>query len=190
YFFSYRRMFGFIALTRGRNPDLKDKAGREGLISNTHYRAFVADLEGLFINLATDFFREKATKSIFQDKKKILNEQADALNADKQRVTNEKKAFSRGLKDYPIEFQKYRNEYEELVDQLENKINESEIIYTDIAKLTEKIRKLDLEYKRLLPEIPKHYKPTELQLERLYNYEQDIVQFTETYPPYQPHLCR
>jgi hypothetical protein len=102
YFFSYRRMFGYIGLTRDGNPDLKDKAGREGLISNTKYRAFVADLEGLFISLANDFFKDKAEKRIFLDKKKKLNDQADALKADKQRVTNEKRAFTRGLKEYQL----------------------------------------------------------------------------------------
>lgn len=180
YFFSYRRMFGYIRLTRKDNYGLKDKAGREGLISNNHYRAFVADLEGLFINLAADFFRNKAQKSIFQNKKKSISEQADALKADKQRVTIEKRAFTRGLREYPSKFEKYKNEYESLVHQLEVKLNESEIIYSDIAKLTERIKKMDLEYKSLLPDIPKHYKPTELQLERLYNYEQNVLQFTET----------
>lgn len=180
YFFSYRRMFGYINLTRSGNPDLKDKAGREGLISNIKYRAFVEDLEQLFISLARDFFREDAEKSIFQDKKKVINDQSNALKADQKRIAEEKRAFTRGLKEYPERFEKYRFEYSSLVDQLNNRINSVKIIYNEIAKITDKIKKMDLEYKDLLPSIPKHYKPTELQLERLYNYEQSIIGFTET----------
>jgi signal transduction histidine kinase len=180
YFFSYRRLFGFIGLTRDNNPELKDKAGREGLISNIQYRAFVADLEGLFLSLAVDFFRDSNQKSTFHDKKKSLSDQADALKADKSRVTNEKKSFTRGLKEYPIKLEKYKEEYTRLVRELDQKVNEAEIIYSDIVKLTERIKQMDLEYKHLMPEIPKHYKPTELQLERLYNYEQEVIRFTET----------
>jgi len=180
YFFSYRRMFGYVGITRTENPGLRDKAGREGLISNTYYRTFVDDLENLFISLARDFFRESSDKTVFQDKKKLLNDQVDALKADRDRITKEKKAFTRGLKEYPELFKKYKQEYSELVRQLEVKISSAKIIYTEIASITEKIKKMDLEYKSLLPPIPKHYKPTELQLERLNSYEQDIIQFTET----------
>ena len=180
YFFSYRRMFGYVSLKRERNPNLIDKAGREGLISNSSYRAFVSDLELLFINLARDFFRESSEKSVFQDKKKLLNEQADALKADKARITAEKKAFTRGLKDYPIKFKEYQLQYSKLILQLNEKLNTNKTTYDDIAFILEKIKKMDLEYKNLLPIIPKHYKPTELQLERLNNYEQDVINFTET----------
>lgn len=180
YFFSYRRLFGYVGLTREINSDLKDKAGREGLIKNIKYRAFVSDLEGLFNSLTADFFREKATHSIFRDKKKELNNQADALKADKKRVTNEKRAFTRGLKEYPDKFKKYRKDYEILVNELSKRIQATKILYEEIDELTTKIKKMDLEYKDLLPDIPKHYKPTELQLERLYSYEQEILDFTET----------
>lgn len=46
-FWSYRRTFGRIALTRSGNPNLRDKAGREGLIDNTAHR----DLKALVIEL-------------------------------------------------------------------------------------------------------------------------------------------
>jgi signal transduction histidine kinase len=39
-FWSYRRTFGRIAITRHDNPNLKDKAGREGLIDNQSKREF------------------------------------------------------------------------------------------------------------------------------------------------------
>jgi len=40
YFWNHRQMFGRIALSRHRNPNLKDKAGREGFIDNTAAKTF------------------------------------------------------------------------------------------------------------------------------------------------------
>lgn len=40
HFWNHRRMFGRIALKRQTNPNLKDKAGREGFIDNAAARAF------------------------------------------------------------------------------------------------------------------------------------------------------
>lgn len=40
YFWNHRQMFGRIALTRDKNPNLKDKAGREGFIDNTAAKTF------------------------------------------------------------------------------------------------------------------------------------------------------
>ncbi len=58
YFFSYRRMFGVINISRAENYKLKEKAGREGFIENKAYRQLQDILKNFFIQLAADFFRE------------------------------------------------------------------------------------------------------------------------------------
>jgi len=58
YFFSFRRMFGVINITKKVNFQLKEKAGREGFIENKAYRQMREILKNLFIQLAADFFRE------------------------------------------------------------------------------------------------------------------------------------
>jgi len=58
YFFSYRRMFGVIEISRENNHNLIEKAGREGFIENKAYRQFKEIGENFFIQLAADFFRE------------------------------------------------------------------------------------------------------------------------------------
>ncbi|MBJ8982782.1 ATP-binding protein [Citrobacter freundii] len=63
YFFSYRRMFGAVELTKEYNSDLKEKAGREGFIENKSYKQFKAILENYFIQLAADFFNDKGDRS-------------------------------------------------------------------------------------------------------------------------------
>ena len=58
YFFSYRRMFGAIDISKESNPNLTEKAGREGLRENKAYRQFITLLKNLFMQLAADFFRD------------------------------------------------------------------------------------------------------------------------------------
>ena len=58
YFFSYRRLFGVIDITRTENPSLVEKAGREGFRENRAYRQLKRLLEHFFVQLAAEFFRE------------------------------------------------------------------------------------------------------------------------------------
>lgn len=58
YFFSYRRIFGAINITRKENSALVEKAGREGLIENKAYKQMRDILKNFFLQLAGDFFRE------------------------------------------------------------------------------------------------------------------------------------
>ncbi|MCC8941069.1 ATP-binding protein [Bradyrhizobium sp. Arg68] len=50
-FFSFRRAFGRVAISRNANPQLKDKAGREGLVANRARN----ELQLLVIDLLKDF---------------------------------------------------------------------------------------------------------------------------------------
>ncbi len=59
YYFSYRRMFGVIEISKENNPNLIEKAGREGLRENRAYKEFKSILENFFIQLAADFFRSQ-----------------------------------------------------------------------------------------------------------------------------------
>ena len=58
YFFSYRRIFGAVDITREFNPNLVEKAGREGFRENRAYRQVKHLLENLFVQLAAEFFRD------------------------------------------------------------------------------------------------------------------------------------
>lgn len=60
YFFSYRRIYGAVSLTRKYNGNLHEKAGREGFQKDKAYRQLKAMLENIFIQLAADFFRKDA----------------------------------------------------------------------------------------------------------------------------------
>lgn len=177
YFFSHRRMFGYIELSRIKNASLKDKSSREGLMNNGAYRSFVSDLSALFIDLAQEYFGDKAKQSVFLDEKKRLNEQNEIIKKDKERETQEKKAFTQSLKAYPQKFEEYRLEYESVLFELEYKITQSSVLFSEIEKLLFKINELNLRYNSLLPSVPKRYKLTELQEDRLFEFEKKLTSF-------------
>lgn len=56
YFWAHRRSFGRLAFTRGANPALRDKAGREGLVENRASRELRILVQALLIKLARDYF--------------------------------------------------------------------------------------------------------------------------------------
>ena len=180
YYFSHRRMFGYIDLTRDGNEKLKDKSSREGLINNSSYSAFKNDLESFFKELAQDYFATEPKKNLFKDKKTEIKEQFEALKADKKRETAEKVQFSKDLNSYSERFDKYQNEYQDLLNQLEEKTNQSDVFYSDIEDLLDKIHTLDVGYKNLLPKIPKRYKPNDTQLDRLDKFESKLIKFNDT----------
>lgn len=180
YYFSHRRMFGYISITRDGNPKLKDKSSREGLISNAAYSAFKNDLESFFIELAQEYLGTEAKKSLFLDKKLLLKEQYQAIKSDKKRETAEKVQFSKDLNSYLDRFDKYQHNYQVLLNQLEEKTNQRDVLYSDIEDILDKLNSLDIEYKNLLPKIPKRYKPTDTQLDRLDKFESKLIKFNDT----------
>jgi signal transduction histidine kinase len=89
YHFSYRRMFGFISITRHGNPALLDKAGREGLLSNSAYRSLKQQLRDFFSQLALRFFYKNRD---FRDAKSDLKSAAnELLDTERKRVTQRRK---------------------------------------------------------------------------------------------------
>jgi hypothetical protein len=66
------------------------------------------------------------------------------------------------------------------LSQLEEKTNASNVLYSDIEYLLDKLKTLDIEFKNLLPKIPKRYKPTDTQLDRLEKFENKLYSFNDT----------
>lgn len=76
YYFSYRRMFGYVDIDAAENRNLVEKAGREGFRENRAYRDFRAILENFFVQIAADFFREGgAGAAAFEDMRVDLERQ-------------------------------------------------------------------------------------------------------------------
>lgn len=177
YFFSYRRMFGYVELKRNVNENLKDKASREGLTNNAAFRNFKSDLESFFVSLAKEFFATQPKSSLFKDKTEALIQEAVILKKDKERLTNEKRQFTRSLSEYPNRFKEFQDRYADTLNKLQVKSSRANVLYSEMEELLDTLKKMDLEYNSLLPEIPKRYIPTDTQLERLSKYENQLAAF-------------
>lgn len=180
YFFSHRRMFGYIGLKRSENKNLKDKSSREGLINNTYYRAFRDDLIGLFKELANDYFATKPKESLFIDKKAELKTLKEELIKDKERERKERIKLSKELKNFPTTFQKHQDNYNLLLEDLKEKVNNDNVVYSDLEEKLAEIDDLNIEFKNLLPDFPERYKPTESQLDKIALFENEIESFIRT----------
>ncbi|MPQ45577.1 hypothetical protein GCQ56_01035 [Marinifilum sp. N1E240] len=188
YYFSYRRMFGYLGLTRNENQKLKDKSSREGLINNAQYRAFTSDAINFFITLAQDFFATKPNQPIFRDKLKEVRDQNEALKADKAREKAAKIAFTRSLNSYPKRLDKHQTKYEELLFLLDEKLNNINVTYSEVESILDDLQRMDLELLKLIPKVPRRYKPTEKQKERLYRFESRLNAYIELVAPKREEL--
>lgn len=98
YFFSYRRIYGAVCLTREENGQLKEKAGREGFQKDKAYRQLKEILENLFIQLAADFFRKEAyLGDYFRETKDDLIRIDKARNKREKQVGTKRKKLAEAL---------------------------------------------------------------------------------------------
>jgi signal transduction histidine kinase len=166
YFFGYRRMFGYIAITRMFNPNLRDKAGREGFVSNKAYREFQEDLKKFFIDLAAKYFRTSAEFTYKDDQLKEIKEE----KLEKEREQAERKEFNKNIKEHPIRLNKYSSQLDTLLDELEILVGKSKVVYDKIEALLVKIDKLRSDLRKISPPSPKRFRPTDNQRKKLFKY--------------------
>lgn len=98
WFFSYRRIFGAIEISHRRNPELVEKAGREGFRGNKAFREFTDILERFFERLALDFFRPTSTfGQDFNSTKEQLISDAALLAKREQSTRVRRRAFGQAV---------------------------------------------------------------------------------------------
>jgi len=98
WFFSHRRMAGYIALNRDDNGALNEKAGREGFRQNRAYRDLQAVLDNWFQQIAKDFFRKTSERSpVYREILEGKRLEARRLRDRKQKAQELKNQFRVGL---------------------------------------------------------------------------------------------
>ena len=104
YFFSYRRMFGAVQLTRAYNSELQEKAGREGFQQNEAYRQIRDILINLLIQLAAEFFRKSGSNApAFEIAQAELRKQSEALERQQKRSYIKRQKFVTALESFSSE---------------------------------------------------------------------------------------
>ncbi len=98
YFFSFRRMFGAVILSREANEVLQEKAGREGFQQNEAFRQLREILKNLLVQLAAEFFRKGGTNTeLFEKTQTEMRRRSEALERQQKRSTTKRKNFATEL---------------------------------------------------------------------------------------------
>ncbi|TWJ17616.1 ATP-binding protein [Geobacter argillaceus] len=121
WFFSYRRMMGYIAISHEDNGKLHEKAGREGFRQNQAYREFRNVLINLFERLALEFFRQTAPQSdAYWEKRNELASQAELLKKQKKKADERRKEFKKLVDDF---FKAYEDgEFERRAEKIKTRV--------------------------------------------------------------------
>jgi signal transduction histidine kinase len=121
-FFSYRRMFGAVLITRTNNFSLQEKAGREGFQANSAYRDLRDIMVNLIQHLAAEFFQKGGTYTeFFNQDKAESKKRTEALDRQQKKSTQSRKSLELSLQTF--------------TNSTANNIPE-----TEIAKLKEKTK--------------------------------------------------
>jgi hypothetical protein len=142
YFFSQRNMLGYLAISRDANSNLKDKAGREGLIANQAYREFKYDLIQFFKDLSLTYFKSGSKDDPDSNLRtsqleEIRKKKERLIEAEKKKAKLTRKKFVDDLKMYGPQIENLTTEIEQLYSQLSGESNKVEILYNEFENLTE-----------------------------------------------------
>lgn len=106
YFFSFRRMFGAVQLTREQNGELQEKAGREGFQQNEAYRQIRDILMNLLVQLAAEFFRKSgANTDAFETAQGEIRKRSEALERQLKRSNTKRRNFANSLNAFSSDIQ-------------------------------------------------------------------------------------
>ena len=162
YYFSYRRMIGFIDITRAENYTLKEKAGREGFIGDKAYRQFKNILEDFFMQLAADFFREESPgqkTDFFLLRRQQLMEQYRAKEEAEKKATIKKAKFQKDLETF---FESVKNgepekDIQKLIELIERELDIA-LKKQDLDELIQAFIDTESSTRKQLEEIRNKYK--------------------------------
>ena len=110
----HRQMFGRLAITRRANPNLKDKAGREGLLDNRAAKTLKLIVANILSQSARRYFG-----SASPIRSEVLP-QVKASNKAERATTERNKLRQRQRKEFRSKLDRYVKELPALVDELED----------------------------------------------------------------------
>ena len=153
-FWVSRRIFGRVAISKADNPNLRDKAGREGFIDNT--------AKNLFKQLIVDVLKESARR-FFGTNSTLRQEMLPAIQKNNEQGKVEAfKARKMNLKAFQIRLQQNLAKFDALIQELKTISSYIDIAIADnnsedLFVAQSKLRDLDIKRVELrLPAKPMH----------------------------------
>lgn len=113
-FWNHRQMFGRLAITRSANPNLKDKAGREGLLDNRAAKTLKLIVANILSQSARRFFGSASTI-----RSEVLPQVRASNQAERARIERNK-LRQRQRKEFRSKLDAYVKVLPELVSELED----------------------------------------------------------------------
>lgn len=176
YHFSYRRMLGYIGITRENNPNLKDKAGREGFIVNRAYREFRDDLIAFFTDISVRFLRMTpidGTPTLREEQLEAIRKRNERLfKAEKKRSKMTKTRFKKELKENSEKINLIIEESSDLFEKLKTEKSKATLIYNNISSLIFQLEEKKSNLKKMKLVKPKRVKLTNSQTNKYYAYRE------------------
>ncbi len=140
-FWNHRQMFGRVAITREGNPNLKDKAGREGLLDNRAAKTLKELVSNILKQSARQYFgsaselRKELLPQIKDDnrRKRAAEARARLRKRQRQEFSAKLRRFSRDLPEFAKSVEQY---VDGLTVETENDIAKARIALDDFRQRT------------------------------------------------------
>lgn len=132
-FWNHRQMFGRLAITYRDNPNLKDKAGREGLIDNRAAKT----LRDLVANILM-----QSARMYFGSASEIRKEQIPLISAENERIRAEEareKLRKRQRKEFRSNLNEYSGKLPKLLREIQHTVNNLNIKTEDHISQAQKM---------------------------------------------------
>lgn len=171
YFFSKRRMFGYLEITRRANPGLKDKSSREGFINNAAYRDFRIDLIAFFRDLANKYFGTKAEFDYKKVQQEELKRLSKAAERERQLEIEERKKFAQELSTKPDELKEFEQNFKTSIDTLQEGLKNGPIPYEKLQPLLDTIERQKVKVLNYKIAGPVRFKPSSTQERKYHQYQ-------------------
>ena len=145
YYFSHRKMIGYIGITKEGNPKLIDKSGREGFVSNVAYREMKDILIEFFKHMAKERYgtQSKVRKDILERYKK--EKIAENLRKEEaERNALQIKELRKKVKANEKELKKLELKVLDIQGEIDKKINESQIMLVDSRVFASQVQDMSI----------------------------------------------
>ncbi len=180
YFFSHRRFIGYIDISRNRNPNLKDKAGREGFIRNKAYREFKDDLTEFFLDIAKRYLRSTGN----DEKDNLREQQIKEINAKyerqakavKKKNRRTRKSFIESLEANKDSIKELQEAIQRLRTNLEDEAQKMVINYNNYNSFIREIEEKKTNLRNLKLTKPQGVSLTNKQKKEYSEYQQEYSQ--------------
>jgi len=164
YFFSYRRIFGVVEISREANSSLIEKAGREGFMENMAYRQVRKLVQNFLIEVVREYFRRESDLSgDFWRAKEEFERQDKLLKKREKRKSYKKQKFASELGDFfqKIENAEPINEELDIKDRTKTKLKTvSTLIENNPEEAGRRLLEVEAALRTEMADLRKHYSIT------------------------------